>query len=387
MMRLPPGTPKSQDAALEQLWRQVCASRGTPAPDPARLAGFAEALGPLERERLESVLSLAARGREQPGELSVLSWAAACTRPALLERLAAHSLDFSSAGLFACGLALRQEGWDMQQRLAQLQSNPGDVDTLRAWLTAALPLGSGQVQVDRPKEAEPDIPEEAAIDTPLFPWPDDADDQGLPSGHAPGWEEEPADDMPDTAASTLSATTLPVLPTRFERQRPESYASSSSSASAEHSPGESRLRLRLFGKTAAHTLEVTPHRRGGDYLGVHVVSIDSAHALGSGGGYAWERKLVLQLTPEEMPAAIAVLMNLSPSARFSQHGAEHDKFFELRRQADGLVVVTGQGGSVYAVPVRPAAAYYLLSLFARAMAMGLTGAGLADVLALMKASQ
>ena len=79
-MMYPSGTPGNQDAALEQLWRQVYASRGTPAPDPARLAGFTQGLGPLERERLESVLSLATRGREPPDELSVLSWAAACTR-------------------------------------------------------------------------------------------------------------------------------------------------------------------------------------------------------------------------------------------------------------------------------------------------------------------
>jgi hypothetical protein len=385
-MMYPSGTPGSQDAALEQLWRQVCVSRGTPAPDPAQLAGFTQGLGTLERERLESVVSLAARGREQPGELSVLSWAAACTRPALLERLATHGLAFTSAGLFACGLALRHEGWDMQQRLAQLQSNPGDVEALRAYLPAALPVESGEPESGPHNEAGPDSPEDTAVDTPLFAWPDDADDHGLPGGQAPGWEDEPMDDMPAAAASNPSES-LPVLPTRFERQRPESFANSSGSASAGHSPDESRLRLRLFGKAAAHTLEVTPHRRGGDFLGVHVVSIDSAHALGSGGGYAWERKLVIQLTPEEMPAAIAVLMNLSPSARFGQHGVERDKFVELRRQADGLVVVTGQGGSVYPVPVRPAAVYYLLGLFARAMALGLPGAGLTDVLALVKASQ
>ena len=67
----PTQTPKSEDAALEQLWRQVCASRGTPAPDPARLAGFIEDLGAPERDKLESVLLLATRGREQPGELSL----------------------------------------------------------------------------------------------------------------------------------------------------------------------------------------------------------------------------------------------------------------------------------------------------------------------------
>ena len=134
MMRLPPGTPKSQDAALEQLWRQVCASRGTPAPDPAGLARFMEDLETHVREKLQSVLLLAARGREAPGELSLLSWAASCTRPALLERLATHGLAFTGAHLFACGLRLREQGWDMQHRIAQLAGNPADVDTLRALL-------------------------------------------------------------------------------------------------------------------------------------------------------------------------------------------------------------------------------------------------------------
>lgn len=132
MMRLPPGTPKSQDAALEQLWRQVCASRGTPAPDPAGLARFMEDLETHVREKLQSVLFLAARGREAPGELSLLSWAASCTRPALLERLVTHGLAFTGAHLFACGLRLREQGWDMQHRIAQLAGNPADVDTLRA---------------------------------------------------------------------------------------------------------------------------------------------------------------------------------------------------------------------------------------------------------------
>ena len=88
-----------------------------------------------------------------------------------------------------------------------------------------------------------------------------------------------------------------------------------------------------------------------------------------------------------MPAAIAVLMSLSESARFAQHGAQRDKFLELRRQAGGLVVVTGQGGAVYAVPVKAGALYYLLSLFARAMAEGLPTRSVAEVLALVKASQ
>jgi len=37
-------------------------------------------------------------------------------------------------------LKLRKKGWDMQHRIAQLQSSPADVDTLRAWL----PVESGE---------------------------------------------------------------------------------------------------------------------------------------------------------------------------------------------------------------------------------------------------
>ena len=148
-----------------------------------------------------------------------------------------------------------------------------------------------------------------------------------------------------------------------------------------------RLQLKLFGKDAAHTLEAGPHRRGAGFMGAHVVTIESARALAGASGYDWGRKLTVQLTPEEMPTAIAVLMNLSELACFGQHGAQRDKFIELRRQAGGLVVVTGQGGAVYAVPVKTGTLYYLLGLFARAMAQGLPGASLAEVLALVKASQ
>jgi hypothetical protein len=117
---------------------------------------------------------------------------------------------------------------------------------------------------------------------------------------------------------------------------------------------------------------------------VHVVSIDSAHALGAGGGYAWERKLVIQLTPEEMPAVIATLMGLTPSVRFGHHGADRSKFIEVRRQESGLVIVTGENAISYAVPVPAATACYVLDLFCRAIAMAAPGRSASDVLMLVK---
>jgi hypothetical protein len=388
----PAGTNKGNGAGLMQLWRQVCASRGTPAPDPAQLAGFIEGLGALEQEKLESVLLLATRGREQPGDLSLISWAASCTRPALLGQLQSHGLGFTSAELFACGLALREQGWDMQPRLAQLASHPEDVAALRAWLPA--------VEQEEPQTqalAAPERPQEAAVDEAFYPWLEDDRDDGLQGSHAPDWSSEPMEGMPAWPASSSSAG-LPALPTRLERQRPESFFDASNfsgasvEASARRAPDEGRLRLRLFGKSAAHTLEVTPHRRGGDFLGVHVVSIDSAHALASGSGYAWERKLVLQLTPEEMPGLIATLMGITPSVRFGHHGGDRSKFIEVRRQEGGLVMVTGEKSLSYSVPVPTATVYYVLDLFCRAMAMNRgteadkPGRSVSDVLMLVKSA-
>jgi hypothetical protein len=50
----PTGSPKSQGAALEQLWLQVCPSRGTSAPERAQCAQFLQDLGADERCMLEN---------------------------------------------------------------------------------------------------------------------------------------------------------------------------------------------------------------------------------------------------------------------------------------------------------------------------------------------
>lgn len=142
----------------------------------------------MSGKKLQSVLRLAARGREQPGDLGLLSWAASGTRPALFDQLVSHGLAFTSAGLFACGLKLREEGWDMQQRLAQLQSNPGDVDTLRALLPVAPGEPAAVVQsLAAPTRRAPEDDGEA-----FNPWLDHAP----LDGNAPDWHEEPVGDVP-----------------------------------------------------------------------------------------------------------------------------------------------------------------------------------------------
>jgi hypothetical protein len=339
-----------------QLWLSVCAARGTSVPDPMHVREFLRTLDANVRIALDRILSACLSGTEQAQDMEVVSWAAACTRPHYLSNLHALGLNCTGASLFSAGVSLMAANWVMSRRIAQLRSCPADVESLRA----ALAL--------QPTHGQP-----SAVQAPLAP---------------------PAPVMPARRSSGEKSSAVPVhqpepqprarpaMPQEPERvATPVEHRQHSSSLSAP----DTRLQLKLFGSEAAHTLEIGPHRRSADFLGAQVVTVESARAL-QGGGYEWRRKLTIQLTPEEMPAAIAVLMGLTSRVQFAQHGADHDKFFELRRQEGGMMLVTGQKSFTYAVPVKSALLYYLLDLFCRAVVMG-GGSTVADVLALARASQ
>ena len=372
-------------------WLQVCRARGTPAPDPARVLPFLAGLAGLDgqsHEALARALVLCLKGQEKRRELELLSWAAGCTRPALGAQLQAQGIVCTGHDLFGVGLSLMASGWDMSARLAQLAQHPEDVMSLRQ----ALELQASASSLAIEARALPTRADAAA--------PVDSDRRTAPDGDpAPTPPPEPPElFMPSAAAREPRMENWPPLavvpgmpPMFFAEDGPELGAQDPDDAA----PARSRLQVKLFGSNAAHTLEIGLHRRGSHFMGVQVVTIESARALVSGGnggsggsgGYDWGQKLTVQLTPEEMPGAVAVLMNLSPSVRFGQHGAARDKFVELRRQDGGMVLVTGQGSAVYAVPVKTGQLYYLLGLFARALAQGLPGGSVAEVLALVSASQ
>ncbi|MDQ3061068.1 MAG: hypothetical protein M3R45_16400 [Pseudomonadota bacterium] len=426
-----PQKPDERLIHCKNRWLQVCRSRGTPAPDQGQVAGFLASLPEQEQAELDHTLVLCLNGREKHRELALLSWAAACTRPDFLGKVQAHGLACSGHALFGAGLRLMASGWDMSARIAQLANNPEDIATLRTQLPPqAPPLPQAEASIQPAPEAParpvlaasvaaagafpPPVPAPQSTLAPLplaVPTPLSA--PVLRSAPAPAFAPTPApapvlEPEPEAAppplqplqAHTPTLTSASAAkPGRAKRQglAPVQHIFDEEAAlpfappdpddpdlAAFTPPG--RLQVRLFGRESAHTLEIGPHRRGASFMGVHVVTIESAHALPDGSGYDWSRKLMLQLTPEEMPPAIAVLMNLSASARFAQHGAERDKFVELRRQEGGMVLVTGQGGAVHAVPLKTGALYYVLSLFCRAMARGLPGSSVAEVMALVKAA-
>lgn len=426
---------KDSDERLLQCrnrWLLVCRARGTPAPDQSLVTPFLASLPAQQQAELDHALLLCLNGREKHRELALISWAAACTRPDFLARVQTHGLVCSGAALFGAGLTLMASGWDMSARIAQLANHPEDVTALRALLVQHAPqmappspLPEAPVRpVAVPPRAVP-APVPVSIPAPVHLHAPPLSPEAMPGPTvgppgrtvmkaglnetvlravpAPALEEpepkpepkpEPVQEPPALASTPAQAA----KPARHKRQGlapvqhifgeelmpPSVFPDPEDPELAASLAPAGRLQVRLFGRESAHTLEVGPHRRGASFMGVQVVTIESARALPDGSGYDWADKLTVQLTPEEMPLATAVLMNLSALARFGQHGPERDKFVELRRQEGGLVLVTGQGGTVHAVPVKAGVLYYLLSLFCRAMARGLPSGSVAEVLTLVK---
>lgn len=332
--------------SIRRIWPTVCHSRGTMAPEPANSAAFITGLSDQSLQVLCTALVQCASGRETGNQMALVSWAAHCTKASLLQRVSERGIDCSPASLFSAGTTLMEKGWDMTGRIAQLESNPADVEILRAEISQQEPsVSSGRRPASKSQSASP----------PAATVTSDAPHDGREGGFGLFGESSPPTVSPPARATPLRDFAASDAGGAFdgvETTRHEPYS----------------RKLKLFGKQAAHTLEVSSHRRSKDFMGVQVVSVESASSKGDG-TYDWGGKLVFQFTPEEMPVALSVLLSLRTSAKFANHGQDHRKFLELRWQESGLVVITGDGRTNFAVPVPHEMAYYLLMIFCTALAV------------------
>lgn len=353
-----------------EAWSAVCERRGIRQPEQANVQHFLRNLDAEDQTALKRAIGQCLSGAETPEEMSIVSWAGACTRAEWTQKAAAMCPGCTATDLFAAGLILIPQGWDMFARIHHLHTSPDDIAKL---LDVLATFRSAQTLPENGTEPEP-------VGALIQPEEDTAEEA---ASHA--FDLFQSHVQTPAAADQTAMTGHPVYspPNHVDANYPHPAEQAEFDDARVGQPSGSRLKVRLFGKDAGHSLEITRHRRAGDFMNVGVVTVDSARAQ-SNGSYDWRNKLVIQLTPEEMPAAIAVLMGLIPSAKFENHGSDRSKFLEMRNQEGGMMLVTGHRQTFYAAPVKTANLYYVLDLFCRAMADGTPNRSAIEVTTLVR---
>lgn len=125
-------------------------------------------------------------------------------------------------------------------------------------------------------------------------------------------------------------------------------------------PADERLSFHVYGGKAALCFNADMTKAG-----IHTVALDGALATAPR-KYDWENKIRIQMTRQELPAVLAVLLGYSPSCRFSNHGADKTKGFSIERQPGKFFVnVMQKDRPLVAVPMTDQDAFYVTGLFMR----------------------
>ena len=124
--------------------------------------------------------------------------------------------------------------------------------------------------------------------------------------------------------------------------------------------GGERVGVHVYGGKAALCFEADETRGG-----VPTIALDAAAATGPK-QYDWRHKVRLQLTKNELPAVLSVLVGFVPKAECRNHGPDNDKGFAIEHQGDKLFVrVWAKDQGVKAVPIPLEDAFYVTELFLR----------------------
>ncbi|TXI08248.1 MAG: hypothetical protein E6Q76_07315, partial [Rhizobium sp.] len=110
------------------------------------------------------------------------------------------------------------------------------------------------------------------------------------------------------------------------------------------------------------------------------IAVDAASKVGS--GYDWENKIRIKLAQEEILHLAAVTRRLLPAAKFSGHGAAHNKSLEAINQGQTLLIRVfdpaaatlqdgKQSGGLKLVPVTCEKTAFLTALCYRCLSMAM----------------
>lgn len=99
------------------------------------------------------------------------------------------------------------------------------------------------------------------------------------------------------------------------------------------------------------------------------------------GGYRWQDKVIFQLTQEEFPVFVAVVMGWRHTFEATNHGPDKNKSLKVRNQPDQVLYFElSKGKNGGAVPVAAGERYYLAMLCAEVLQRNSAGVGASTAL-------
>lgn len=161
----------------------------------------------------------------------------------------------------------------------------------------------------------------------------------------------PPEDLPPLDAYEEPASMAQQAQQARSPQRPtgQSHQSAPSRDSGQNKrPAfDDRMKMSVYGKK--HALSVTPSATRSDWETVMVES--AAKNQTESKQYNWREKTSIQITKQELPHFIMVMLGLINHCKFDSHGAANDKGFEIERQQKNLFFKTFARGALHPVPV------------------------------------
>lgn len=117
--------------------------------------------------------------------------------------------------------------------------------------------------------------------------------------------------------------------------------------------------------------------------GFHTISLDAAPSTGPK-QYDWAQKIRLQLTREELPVLLAVMLGVLPQCEYKNHGPQNNKGFSVQDQGNQYFVRVYSPDGVRAVPMTPEDAFRVTAMLIKQMRKNYEGLEAGDILTLVR---
>jgi len=143
---------------------------------------------------------------------------------------------------------------------------------------------------------------------------------------------------------------------------------------------ENKETVKVYGGKSALTIEEDITQ--GEF---HTVAIDAAMATGPR-QYDWGKKIRIQLTRQELPATLAVMLGFNRSVEFKNHGTENNKGFSFEDQGDKVFGKVFSPDGVRALPITPEDKFYIAMIMARQLAKNYQGNSVTDIINILRST-